>query len=61
MNFISEYYFGQSGGNKGLSMGPGLIALNKAINGVQKKMMYGVASSPKVKENPSITDLVKCC
>ena len=48
MNFLKEYTFGQSGGNKGLNIGPGLEKLNKAINGLQKKMMIGVASAPKI-------------
>lgn len=47
-NFIAEYLKGQSGGNKGLPLGPGLEAVSKAINGLQKGMMIGVAASPKV-------------
>lgn len=47
-NFISEYVKGQSGGNKGLPLGPGLEHVSKAINGLQKAMMIGVAASPKV-------------
>lgn len=47
MNFIEEFKFGQRGGNKGLPLGPGLEKLSKAINGIQKKMMIGVASPPK--------------
>ena len=47
MNFIEEFKFGQSGGNKGLSLGPGLEKLSRAINGLQRKMMIGVASPPK--------------
>lgn len=47
-NFIQEYLKGQRGGNKGLPMGPGLEHVSKAINGVQKGMMIGVAASPKV-------------
>ena len=48
MNFVAEYYFGQAGGNKGLYMGPGLDTISRTINGLQKKMMIGVASAPKV-------------
>lgn len=48
MNFLNEYKFGQSGKNKGLPLGPGLRRLDKAINGLQRKMMIGVASQPKI-------------
>lgn len=48
MNFIQEYYKGQSGKNKGLYMGQGLHNISKFINGVQKHRIYGVASPPKV-------------
>ena len=47
MNFIEEFKFGQQGGNKGLPLGPGLHKLSRAINGIQRKMMIGVASPPK--------------
>lgn len=47
-HFITEFNLGQSGGNKGLPMGNGLANISRAINGVQKAMMYGVAASPKV-------------
>ena len=47
-NFIEEFKKGQSGSNKGLPMGPGLEPITKAINGLQRKMMYTIASSPKV-------------
>lgn len=47
-HFITEFKLGQLGGNKGLPMGPGLVNISRAINGVQKGMMYGVAASPKV-------------
>lgn len=47
MNFIEEFKAGQKGGNKGLPLGPGLSKLSKALNGLQKKMMIGVASPPK--------------
>ena len=48
-NFIVEIKKGQRGGNRGLPLGPGLDAITKAINGVQKAMMIGVAAAPKVK------------
>lgn len=47
MNFIKEYQKGQTGSNKGLNMGPGLQNISKAINGVQKSRMYGVAAAAK--------------
>jgi hypothetical protein len=47
MNFIEEYKKGQSGGNKGLPMGPGLQNVAKAINGVQRARIYGIAAPPK--------------
>lgn len=47
MNFIEEYKKGQTGGNKGLPMGKGLVNLSNAINGVQKGRLYGVAAPPK--------------
>ena len=47
-NFIEEFKKGQSGSNKGLPMGPGLEPITKAINGLQRKMMYTIASPPKV-------------
>lgn len=47
-NFIVEIKKGQRGGNRGLPLGPGLDAITKAINGVQKAMMIGVAAAPKV-------------
>lgn len=50
-NFITEFKKGQEGGNKGLFMGEGLTEVSRAINGVQKAMMIGIAASPKVKEN----------
>ena len=46
-NFIVEYKKGQSGKNKGLPMGDGLQAISKAIDGIQRGMMYVVASAPK--------------
>lgn len=49
MNFIEEFKYGQKGGNKGLSLGPGLENLSKAIGGLQRKMMIAIASAPKVK------------
>jgi hypothetical protein len=47
MNFIEEFKKGQSGGNKGLPMGDGLINISNAVNGVQKGRLYGVAAPPK--------------
>ena len=47
MNFIEEFKYGQKGGNKGLSLGPGLENLSKAIGGLQRKMMIAIASAPK--------------
>lgn len=47
-NFIVEYKKGQEGRNKGLPMGEGLEAISRAIDGIQKAMMYVVASAPKV-------------
>ena len=42
MNFIEEYKKGQTGGNKGLPMGEGLLNVTKAINGVQRARIYGL-------------------
>ena len=47
-NFIVEYKKGQSGRNKGLPMGAGLENISKAIDGIQRGMMYVIASPPKV-------------
>ncbi len=47
-NFIVEFKKGQAGKNKGLPMGKGLEAISKAIDGIQRGMMYVIASSPKV-------------
>lgn len=47
MNLIEEFNKGQKGGNKGLPMGEGLTKLSKAINGVQKSRIYGVAAAAK--------------
>lgn len=47
MNLIEEFKKGQSGSNKGLPMGEGLANISKAINGVQKSRIYGVAGGPK--------------
>jgi len=46
MNFIEAFKEGQQGNNKGLPTG--LIPLDRAIDGVQKKAIYGVAAGPKV-------------
>lgn len=47
MNLIEEFKKGQSGGNKGLPMGPGLQKMSRAINGVQRARIYGVAAAAK--------------
>jgi len=47
MNFIQEFKKGQEGVNKGLPMGDGLYNISKAINGVQKRRMYGFAGASK--------------
>ena len=47
-NFIEEFIKGKKGGNKGISLGPGLNNITKAINGIQRGMMYGIAAAPKV-------------
>ncbi len=47
MNFIEEYEKGQRGGNKGLPMGDGLMNVSRAINGVQRGRIYGIAAAPK--------------
>lgn len=47
MNLIEEFKKGQLGGNKGLPMGNGLANISKAINGVQRGRIYGVAAAPK--------------
>jgi hypothetical protein len=46
MNFIEKVKKGQLGKNKGLSTG--LDNLNRAIDGIQKRAIYGIASAPKV-------------
>lgn len=47
MNFIEEFKKGQSGGNKGIPMGAGLVTLSNAINGIQRGRLYGLAAPPK--------------
>lgn len=47
MNFIEEFKKGQQGANRGLYMGSGLDNISRAISGVQKQRMYGVAGAPK--------------
>ena len=47
-NFIEVYKKGQFGKNKGLPLGSGLEHISKTINGIQRRMMYTIASSPKV-------------
>lgn len=46
MNFQSEFKKGQEGKNIGLSTG--IKGLDKAIRGVQRKSIIGIAASPKV-------------
>ena len=48
MNFIEDYKKGQQGDNKGIPLGKGLNKVSNAINGLQKRMMYGLAAGPKV-------------
>lgn len=45
-NFIETFKQGKSGKNFGLSTG--IPALDKAINGIQRKATIGIASAPKV-------------
>lgn len=47
MNFKVEFLKGQEGQNKGLPMGPGMIKLAQAINGIQKSRYFGIAAPPK--------------
>lgn len=47
-NFVEEFKKGKAGRNKGLPLGPGLAKLARALNGIQRGMMYAIASSPKV-------------
>lgn len=47
MNFIETYKKGKEGKSRGLPMGQGLSEISKAINGVQKSMIYGLAGGPK--------------
>jgi hypothetical protein len=46
MNFVEKFKSGQLGKNFGLPTG--LKSLDLAIDGVQKKSMYGIAAAPKV-------------
>lgn len=46
MNFVEQVMKGQQGLNAGLSTG--LIPLDRALNGIQKKSIYAVAAAPKV-------------
>ena len=48
-NFITEFEKGQKGGNKGISMGEGIINISSAINGLQRGRIYVVAAPPKAK------------
>ncbi len=56
MNLIEEFKKGQSGGNKGLSMGKGLANVSKAVNGVQKSRIYGVAGPSKSGKSTFVDD-----
>lgn len=56
MNLIEEFKKGQSGGNKGLSMGKGLSNVSKAVNGVQKSRIYGVAGPSKSGKSTFVDD-----
>lgn len=47
MNLIEEFKKGQSGGNKGLPMGEGLANVSKAVNGMQRGRLIGVAGAAK--------------
>jgi len=48
MNFQVAFEKGQEGSNKGLALGPGLEMISRAINGLQRGMIYGIAAAPKV-------------
>lgn len=48
MNFIEEFKKGQQGENRGLYMGDGVAHLSRAINGLQRARILGIASAPKV-------------
>lgn len=45
MNFVSVYKQGQQGRNKGIPTG--IPPLNKALNGIQRGSIYGIAAAPK--------------
>jgi hypothetical protein len=45
MNFITKFVAGQSGLNKGLTMG--IPSLDKALGGIRKYHSYGIAAAPK--------------
>ena len=47
-NFISEFKNGKKGSNVGIPFGPGLESLTRALGGLLRGMMYGIASAPKV-------------
>lgn len=47
-NFVTEFKKAIQGENKGIPFGPGLEALTRALNGIQKARVYGVAAAPKV-------------
>lgn len=47
-HFIEVFKQGQQKKNRGLPMGSGLENLSRALNGIQRRMMYSIASAPKV-------------
>lgn len=46
MNFVAAYQHGQKGKNQGLTTG--IRDLDRAVDGVQRRSIYGLAASPKV-------------
>lgn len=46
MNFVETFIKGKTGINKGLTTG--ILQIDKSIDGIQKKSIYGVAAPPKV-------------
>lgn len=46
--FLSEFEKGKLSLNRGLPLGEGLVKLDRAINGLQRGVMIGIGSSPKV-------------
>lgn len=56
MNIIEKFNQGQQGGNMGLYMGDALVNIYRAIKGVQRAKVYGVAAAPKVGKT-TLTDV----